>query len=173
MSLSGEYRSPVSSNETFVLNPTDKVLKFPHWGGVSGAEVLGTLFILSKGNTMKKRLLALVMVCCMLASCGSIVNGTKQSVYVNSDPAGAAVMVDGLQRGETPCELQLERDKAYELTLEKKGYKPASAYVRREPSGWVCGNLLFGGIIGILVDGVSGGMWKLEPEHVSVSMEKQ
>lgn len=140
---------------------------------MSGSKESGTFSLLSREKDMKKRLLALVMVCCMLASCGTIVNGSKQSVYVNSTPAGAAVMVDGEQRGVTPCELQLERGKAYELTLDKKGYKPASAYVRREPSGWVCGNVFLGGIIGILVDAGSGGLWKLEPEHVNVAMERR
>jgi hypothetical protein len=120
-----------------------------------------------------KRFLAMAMVACTLASCGTIVNGTMQSVYVQSDPAGAEVWVNGVQRGQTPCELQLERKNEYELEFKKKGYAPTSAHVRKEPSGWVCGNLLFGGIVGILVDAISGGVWNLAPEHVNVHMEKR
>jgi len=37
-------------------------------------------------------------------------------------------------------------------------------------SGWVWGNLAIGGLIGLAVDAISGGMYKLTPEQISASM---
>lgn len=38
--------------------------------------------------------------------------------------------------------------------------------------GWFLGNLLFGGLIGIIVDAASGSMYQLTPDQVIASMGK-
>ena len=38
-------------------------------------------------------------------------------------------------------------------------------------SGWVWGNILFGGIIGLIVDASTGAMYKLTPEQVEASLK--
>jgi hypothetical protein len=43
---------------------------------------------------------------------------------------------------------------------------------RRSVSGWYAGNLIFGGIIGLVLDPISGGMFKLSPDLVSVTLTK-
>ena len=37
-------------------------------------------------------------------------------------------------------------------------------------SGWVVGNILFGGLIGLAIDAISGGMYKLSPAQVSAQL---
>lgn len=47
-------------------------------------------------------------------------------IKVVSDPAGATLLVDGVEKGPTPIEVKLPRgDKAVELTLKREGYADA------------------------------------------------
>jgi hypothetical protein len=38
---------------------------------------------------------------------------------------------------------------------------------RRSVSGWVWGNIVFGGLIGLAVDAIDGGLYNLTPNQVS------
>jgi hypothetical protein len=49
--------------------------------------------------------------------------------------------------------------RAYELALSRK------------VSGWVAGNILFGGLIGLAIDAISGGLYKITPEDVQANLE--
>lgn len=40
----------------------------------------------------------------------------------------------------------------------------------RNVSGWVWGNIVFGGIIGLAVDAISGGLYRLSPEQVMAEL---
>jgi hypothetical protein len=59
------------------------------------------------------------------------------------------------------------------VRMELDGYQPFEATITRGVSGWVWGNILFGGLIGLAVDAISGGLYKLSPEQVAASMAKQ
>jgi hypothetical protein len=54
------------------------------------------------------------------------------------------------------------------LTLD--GYQPFEATITRGTSGWVWGNIVFGGLIGLAVDAMSGGLYTLSPAQVSGQM---
>ena len=40
----------------------------------------------------------------------------------------------------------------------------------RAVSGWFLGNLVIGGLIGIVVDVISGGVYKLEPGQITANL---
>ena len=42
----------------------------------------------------------------------------------------------------------------------------------RGTSGWIWGNIVFGGIVGLAVDAISGSLYKLSPAQVSATMVK-
>lgn len=117
-----------------------------------------------------KKFLSLILAAGMLSSCASVINGRTQDVGISSNPAGATVTVDGINKGVTPCNLLLKRNESHTITIEKEGYQPASATVSKGVSGWIWGNVLIGGLIGLGVDALTGGMWTLEPENVQVNM---
>lgn len=52
------------------------------------------------------------------------------------------------------------------MAFKKTGYDSHSAVIRRKADGWyIFGNLVFGGLVGwLIVDPLTGAMWKLEPE---------
>ena len=53
------------------------------------------------------------------------------------------------------------------------GYLPFDATITRSTSGWVWGNIVFGGLIGLAVDAISGGLYKLKPEQVEAELASQ
>ena len=103
----------------------------------------------------------------LVGACASIMHGTHQDVGISSNPTAAHVTVDGQQTGSTPIVAHLTRKDNHIVRIELPGYKPYEATLTREVSGWVWGNIVFGGLIGLAVDAINGGMYKLTPEQVS------
>lgn len=52
------------------------------------------------------------------------------------------------------------------------GYQPYEIKIKRELDGWFFGNLIFGGLIGIIIDASNGAMYKLSPDQIIASMGK-
>ncbi len=105
-----------------------------------------------------------------VAACCSIIHGTRQDVGISSNPSAARVSVDGIQTGTTPVIAHLTRKDNHFVRIELAGYKPYETTLTRKVSGWVWGNLVFGGLIGLAVDAISGGLYNLTPEQVSGTM---
>lgn len=106
----------------------------------------------------------------LVTSCCSIFNGSKQSIGFSSSPDGANVSIDGIPRGKTPLTLKLERDEDHTVKIALPGYYPYSATLTHSVSGWVWGNLLFGGLIGLAVDAGTGSLYVLTPEQVQAQL---
>lgn len=100
-------------------------------------------------------------------------HGTTQEVGISSNPSNAAVTINGQNMGNTPMILDLKRKNSYMVRFELPGYETYETNLTRNTSGWVWGNIVFGGIIGLVVDASSGGMYKLTPEQISAEMRGQ
>jgi hypothetical protein len=131
---------------------------------------------------MKTRAYSALSLAFVLAAsgCSSMVNGTRQAIPVNTTPAGANVLVHcGTTRNAiaepvvTPSTVELRRrTQPCLITLQKEGYEDTSIVFARKVSGWVWGNLVFGGIVGWAIDGMSGGMFYKVPETVQVELRE-
>ncbi len=102
-----------------------------------------------------------------LAGCATIIHSKSQEVGVSSTPTGATVSIDHADKGATPLVAKLSRKDKHVLRVEMPGYKAYEATLTPKVSGWVWGNLVFGGLVGVAVDAISGGMYRLTPEQVS------
>jgi hypothetical protein len=134
---------------------------------------------------MNKRLIGmLVALVFLLTGCASIVSKSDYPVSLESNPSGATVIITNLKtgkeiyRGKTPCTVTLKAKAGffsparYSITFEKPGYKPQTITIKASLDGWYFGNLLLGGVIGMLiVDPATGAMWKL-PEDISVNLSQ-
>ncbi len=107
----------------------------------------------------------------LLYGCATIMNRTKQTVFLQSDPPGATAIIDSATRVQTPASVKLKRGKDHTITFEKLGYETANVLIDHEMSGWVWGNILIGGLIGLVIDFGSGGAYKLDPDTVSVTLK--
>jgi len=102
-----------------------------------------------------------------IAGCATIMHGTSQDIGFQSTPTNARVTVDGMPHGNTPVVAKLSRKDNHIVKMELDGYQPFEATITRGTSGWVWGNIVFGGLIGLAVDAMSGGLYKLTPEQVA------
>jgi PEGA domain-containing protein len=105
-----------------------------------------------------------------LCSCASIMHGTHQDIGISSNPTGAQVLVDGQTKGTTPVIANLTRKDNHIVRIDLAGYKPFETTLTRSVSGWVWGNIVFGGLIGLAVDAIDGGLYNLTPEQISSTL---
>lgn len=104
------------------------------------------------------------------AGCATIVSGKTQDVMIKSDPPGATIRIDEIVSGTTPMMANLVRKKRHNITVTKEGYQEVSRATTRGFNGWYIGNIIFGGIIGLIVDPITGAMYDVEPEEIIVSL---
>lgn len=114
-------------------------------------------------------------------SCATVVNGSRQSVSLNSEPPRAEVTVfnrDGKEvyRGNTPTTITVPRGSSY---FRREVYTLAFVVPDRDPmvvkvpasvDGWYFGNIVLGGAIGLLIiDPLTGAMFEL-PDEVAANL---
>ena len=135
---------------------------------------------------MKAKLMITVLVLpvLLLTGCASIVGKDAFPVTINSNPDGANIIIQDERgkkvfSGTTPTTVTLTAGesyfhaKSYNITFSKPGYAEQYVEVKATLSGWYFGNILFGGLIGILiVDPITGKMWKL-PADVSANLSQK
>ena len=98
-----------------------------------------------------------------LGACASIVRGTDEQVSFQSEPPGAEVRLStGLGCPETPCQFVVPRKDSFTATFSRPGYHPEQIHVGTRVSGGggaaLAGNVLAGGIIGVVVDASNGSI---------------
>ena len=87
--------------------------------------------------------------------CATIAARGPDPIRITSVPNGAVVRVDGRPVGSTPVTPKVDRD-AEVLTFEKANYEDAVRPVPRRLNNWVFGNILIGGLIGLIIDIATG-----------------
>ena len=132
-------------------------------------------------NNYSANTLSVIILSCVAAlsgGCASIVHGGNRSITVNTLPSGATATISKVEGTTvvvqtTPCTFSLDpkrgyfKGQSYRLKLELPGYQTAQVELRSEMSGWFFGNILFGGLIGMLaVDPVTGSMWNIAPGKI-------
>jgi len=119
------------------------------------------------------RALALVGVALSLPACATITRGSSQEFTVESTPPGARVSTsNGFQCDATPCTFRMPRKDEFRATVSMDGYVAQDHDIKSGISGGgaagLAGNIIFGGVIGAVVDGSSGAMNDLTPNPLVV-----
>jgi hypothetical protein len=113
--------------------------------------------------------------------CATIISGRHADVAINSNPSDAHVTVRdrrGMTVAEatTPAVLPLKRGDGffrkarYTATIEKPGYQPTQVAIDSKLNPWVAGNIVFGGVAGLVVDPYTGAMWKPNPNEIQLAL---
>jgi hypothetical protein len=118
------------------------------------------------------RLLCAFAACLSVTGCATVVNGSRQTVGINSTPNGATIKVDGGVVGKTPWTGRIERREQMIVALELEGYDGYLLTLHGEGSGWVAGNLFTCSFFGTTTDFSSGGAYEYEPGSYHVALEK-
>lgn len=115
------------------------------------------------------------LVVSLCSGCASIVSKSHYPVTINSTPPGATVTIKDkrgkeIHKAVTPATITLRSGAGYfspakySLNYEKEGYEKAVSSLSAGFDGWYVGNIVFGGLIGLLiVDPATGAMWRLGP----------
>lgn len=122
---------------------------------------------------MKKVFIPFIATSLIATSCGSIVNGSCQTVGINSCPEKASVYIDQQYAGRTPMKANLSRRSSHIVRVELEGYESYEMYYDQRMSKWVFGNIAFGGFVGLAIDAISGGMYKLTPRQTQAVMQEE
>lgn len=138
---------------------------------------------------MKKNMAVLLVISLVfwISNCGAMINGTKQTIQIDSSPQGAEVTIDQTNKegGQvakvtTPGQAELKRNGTYVARAEKEGYEPQSKEIDKKLSAeasimdalWVLVGIL-PGIIAFAVDAGNGGLHELQPGSIHYNLEKQ
>jgi hypothetical protein len=121
-----------------------------------------------------KKLIPALAALILVSGCASVTRGTKDTLVVESDPAGADVRLSTGGAGKTPTSFQLPRKKMLDVFIEKDGYEPLTIHVSSQVSGTgavgMAGNVLIGGIVGVGIDAWTGAAKDLRPNPIKVTL---
>ena len=119
----------------------------------------------------------------LISGCSSIVSDSKYPVSISSTPSQADFVLQNragvdIHTGVTPTTITLNassgffKGETYKLILNKDGYDEKTIEIQSAVDGWYFGNIIFGGLIGLLiVDPATGAMFKL-PETADAQLTK-
>jgi hypothetical protein len=134
---------------------------------------------------MQSNMLASLAVVTLAASsggCATIVAKSSQTITVSSVPEDAAVRITNgagaaVHSGNTPVTVTLKKGRGYfkpehyTVHINKEGFQPQELKIDGAINGWYFGNILFGGLIGMLaVDPSTGAMYTLKPDKVEAAL---
>jgi len=113
------------------------------------------------------RVLGLVGLGMMAAGCATIANGTTQAINIDSEPAGAeCTLLRGgqqLSNVTTPSPVTVKRDQqTIHVRCKKEGYEETLVVMNSRYETASAGNILLGGVIGMMVDNSSGANAKYD-----------
>ncbi len=144
--------------------------------------ILGNLGVLLMTQIRLKAHVRLSLVAALaamatLSGCATITRGSQENFTVTTDPAGAAIKTsNGFSCEATPCTFRMPRKTDFTVTATKAGYKPAKATVSstfvKAGGQAMAGNILFGGVIGGIIDTGNGSLNDLLPNPLTIKMEK-
>lgn len=108
----------------------------------------------------------------IVSSCASIISTARQNVSISSSPSKAKVHINTVHVGQTPITHSLKRNQEHQVRITLDGYKPYEIILTKKLNSWFFGNILLGGLIGIIVDASTGAMYKLTPEQISATLSQ-
>ncbi|RIJ47928.1 hypothetical protein D1614_12435 [Maribellus luteus] len=134
---------------------------------------------------MKLKTTAFILAVLLLTSCASIVSKSIYSVSINSNPSEANISITTEKgkevfNGNTPAVVDLKagdgffKKASYSVKFSKSGYEEKVVPIHFKLDGWYWGNIIFGGLIGMLiVDPATGAMYKLDNDFISETLSPQ
>ncbi len=131
-----------------------------------------------------KKLSAILLIALFTSSCASILSKSQYPLTITTDPSGASVAVSdhkGMEifKGTSPATVSLQsgagffKRASYQVSVSKAGYETQMVPVQFKVDGWYWGNLLLGGVIGMLIiDPATGAMYKIDSEYMAITLSQ-
>lgn len=118
--------------------------------------------------------IGIILLSVTLAGCASAVRGTTETVSIQVTPNDAVVTTDIGMNCVGSCDIEVKRKKEFTVRATKEGYEPAEQFVSTSVSGrgatGMAGNILLGGIVGVVVDSSTGAALDHSPNPVILNL---
>jgi hypothetical protein len=126
--------------------------------------------------------LTILVVLAILSNCASIVSKSNWPLTINTMPGGAKVEITNKSgtvvfSGYTPATISLKSGagyftkESYKVKMSMLGYGEKIIPVECKLNDWYIGNIVFGGLIGMLiVDPITGAMYKLDTQYLNETL---
>lgn len=129
-----------------------------------------------KLDTVRFARLAVVLCCgLLLANCATVTRGTVNQIQIISEPSDAEARTSIGHNCRTPCTLTVDRKSEFTVSYAKEGYRETSVPVATRLAGagaaGLAGNILIGGIVGVVADAATGATLEHYPNPVSATLE--
>ncbi len=112
-----------------------------------------------------------LLIALSLAGCATIMAGGPDRIPVSTNPPGATVYVDGVMVGQTPLMLTLDREHSNgNIRIEMPGFAPVILTRTKEINGWFWANLCLGGVVGIIVDLITGDVKRFDDTPIAIGL---
>jgi hypothetical protein len=119
--------------------------------------------------------LGAVLAVLVLGSCATILSGTDQKVTFNSTPAAHVVVKSNagqvVYEGEAPATVKLPKKYTYSVEISLEGYQKQTVPITQSFNAIYLVNILCGGLVGLIIDPITGAMWNLEPNEINITMK--
>lgn len=107
------------------------------------------------------------------SGCATILKGSRESLTVVSQPAGAKVQINGIDVGNTPLTTRVNGTNDQLVMVRKDGYETRTILVASSVgAGWIVVDFLCG-VLPLLVDAVTGDWKSLDQNNVNVVLDKK
>ena len=128
-------------------------------------------------------LLTTFLVSILFSNCATIFSKSEYPLNLKSTPEANVIVKDEngteVYKGVTPVEIILKtksdffKGKNYTITFSQEGYADNTMLIDTNLDNWYFGNICFGGVIGMLiVDPITGAMWKLSARELETNLQK-
>lgn len=120
----------------------------------------------------------------LFSSCATIFGKSSYPVSIDTSPSGANVSITDkkgkeVYKGQSPATVILKSGAGYfskaeyQVKVAAPGFAEQIIPINYKLNGWYFGNLLIGGLLGLLIiDPVTGAMWKLDTPPIYVKLNK-
>lgn len=128
-------------------------------------------------------LASLIFSILLFTNCASIVSKSRWPFSVMTKPSAASVVITNkkgveVYNGRTPMATRLKSGSSYfgpekyKIVISKEGYETMVFEVKCTINGWYFGNIVFGGLIGmVIVDPITGAMYRLKSEGITETLK--
>lgn len=135
-----------------------------------------------KDRHISRPLLVALAAITLFASCASIVSQSSYPLIIHSTPKGAQVVISNkkgqdIYTGITPTIVHLDASagffskEKYTVRFTLPEHKEQILSVNTRLDAWYFGNIMVGGVIGMLIiDPATGAMWKLSQDYISANL---
>lgn len=109
-----------------------------------------------------------------LSGCATVTRGTSETFVVTTEPAGATVRLSTGETCITPCAVEMRRKHGFGVEIEREGYERVETRILPQVSGagatGMAGNVLIGGVVGLIVDASTGATKDLRSNPLAVTL---